>query len=31
MTDNLADVEFDNQASWAFVDNGLANGCTLYE
>lgn len=22
---------FDNQASWAFVDIGLANGCELYE
>ncbi|KAF2017608.1 hypothetical protein BU24DRAFT_420646, partial [Aaosphaeria arxii CBS 175.79] len=28
---NLVDDEFDNQASWAFVDNGLANGCTLFD
>ena len=24
-------AELDNQVSWAFVDVGLANGCTLYE
>jgi hypothetical protein len=30
-TDNLTDDNFDNEASWAFVDVGLANGCTLYE
>ncbi|PSN71705.1 hypothetical protein BS50DRAFT_629843 [Corynespora cassiicola Philippines] len=28
---NLADDDFDKQASWAFVDAGLANGCTLYD
>ncbi|KAF1939007.1 hypothetical protein EJ02DRAFT_457349 [Clathrospora elynae] len=28
---NLADDGFDKQASWAFVDSGLANGCELYE
>jgi hypothetical protein len=28
---DLADDGFDNKASWAFVDIGLANGCELYE
>ena len=28
---DLAQDDFDNQASWAFVDIGLANGCELYE
>lgn len=28
---DLAPEGFDNQASWAFVDVGLANGCYLYE
>lgn len=28
---NLAEDGIDNQASWAFVDAGLANGCELYE
>jgi hypothetical protein len=28
---NLIDDGFDDQASWAFVDTGLANGCELYE
>jgi hypothetical protein len=28
---DLAADEFDNQASWAFVEGGLANGCELYE
>lgn len=28
---DLAPEGFDDQASWAFVDNGLANGCELYE
>ena len=28
---NLANDDLDNQASWAFVEAGLANGCTLYE
>lgn len=28
---DLAEDDFDNQASWAFVDIGLANGCSLYE
>lgn len=28
---DLAQDGFDNQASWAFVDAGLANGCSLYE
>ncbi|KAF2796128.1 hypothetical protein K505DRAFT_323574 [Melanomma pulvis-pyrius CBS 109.77] len=28
---NLADDGLDNQASWAFVDVGLANGCELYD
>ncbi|KAL6705959.1 hypothetical protein ACN47E_006238 [Coniothyrium glycines] len=27
---NLAVEGFDDQASWAFVDAGLANGCELY-
>ncbi|KAF2820745.1 hypothetical protein CC86DRAFT_412027 [Ophiobolus disseminans] len=27
----LAPEGFDKQASWAFVDIGLANGCSLYE
>lgn len=29
--DDLTADSFDNQASWAYVDNGLANGCELYE
>jgi hypothetical protein len=28
---DLAPEGFDDQASWAFVDTGLANGCFLYE
>ncbi|KAF1851409.1 uncharacterized protein K460DRAFT_362157 [Cucurbitaria berberidis CBS 394.84] len=28
---NLAEDGIDNQASWAFVDAGLANGCDLYD
>ncbi|KAF2864881.1 hypothetical protein BDV95DRAFT_613239 [Massariosphaeria phaeospora] len=28
---NLADDGLDNQASFAFVDVGLANGCRLYD
>ncbi|KAH7391121.1 hypothetical protein DE146DRAFT_758537 [Phaeosphaeria sp. MPI-PUGE-AT-0046c] len=28
---NLAEDGIDNQASWAFVDAGLANGCQLYD
>jgi hypothetical protein len=28
---DLAADSFDNQASWAFVEGGLANGCELYE
>ena len=28
---NLAPEGFDDQASWAFVDVGLANGCEIYE
>lgn len=28
---DLAIDTFDNQASWAFVEGGLANGCQLYE
>ncbi|KAH7138467.1 hypothetical protein B0J11DRAFT_514487 [Dendryphion nanum] len=28
---NLAEDGIDNQASWAFVDIGLANGCTLFD
>ncbi|OAL53995.1 hypothetical protein IQ07DRAFT_584591, partial [Pyrenochaeta sp. DS3sAY3a] len=27
---NLAEDGIDDQASWAFVDVGLANGCQLY-
>ncbi|KAF2033055.1 hypothetical protein EK21DRAFT_59787 [Setomelanomma holmii] len=28
---DLAPEGFDDQASWAFVDAGLANGCELYD
>jgi hypothetical protein len=28
---DLAAEGFDDSASWAFVDAGLANGCELYE
>jgi hypothetical protein len=28
---DLAADGIDNQASWAFVEDGLANGCELYE
>lgn len=28
---DLAAEGFDKMASWAFVDTGLANGCSLYE
>jgi hypothetical protein len=28
---DLTTDDFDNQASWAFVEGGLANGCELYE
>lgn len=28
---DLAQDGIDNEASWAFVDIGLANGCQLYE
>ncbi|KAH4415954.1 hypothetical protein HBI56_104040 [Parastagonospora nodorum] len=28
---DLAIDNFDNQASWAFVEGGLANGCQLYD
>jgi hypothetical protein len=28
---DLTTDNFDNQASWAFVEGGLANGCSLYE
>lgn len=28
---DLSEDGIDNQASWAFVDAGLANGCQLYE
>lgn len=28
---DLTTDDFDNQASWAFVEGGLAHGCELYE
>ncbi|KAH7079839.1 hypothetical protein BKA63DRAFT_229416 [Paraphoma chrysanthemicola] len=28
---DLAPEGFDNEASWAFVDAGLANGCEVYD
>jgi hypothetical protein len=28
---DLSTDDFDKQASWAFVEGGLANGCSLYE